>query len=66
MARGTVTHDTGMIKHRTNKGAAGAMTHAAIFRGRNVCLRFSRGSGIRAIMTGRAIVTDAGMVEDRR
>ena len=66
VTRGTVTHDTGVIKYGTNKGAAGAVTHATIFSGRNVCRRFSRGSGIRAIMTGRAIVTDAGMVEDRR
>ena len=65
MARGTVTHDTGMIKYGTNKGAAGAVTHATIFSGRNVCRRFSRGSGISAIMAASAIPIDAVVTEDR-
>jgi hypothetical protein len=64
MTRGTVIHDSRVIKHGTNKGAAGVMTHAAIFSGWNVCARLANSS--RAIMTGDAIVTDAGMVEDRR
>jgi len=64
MARGTVTHDPSMIKHRTNKGG-GVMTDATILGGGNVRTRLSRGIRIRAIMAGGTVTRDALVIEDR-
>ena len=63
MARGTVIHDTRVIKHCTNK-SGGVMTDTAILGGGNVRTRLTNGGA--AIMAGGTIVTDTGVVEYRR
>ena len=63
MAGGTVAYDTGVIKHRTNKGGS-VMTHPAIFSRSNMCNRLANRSG--AVMAGCAITGDTVVIEDRR
>jgi len=57
-----VAHDTGVIKHRTNKGGR-VMAHTAILRRNDMGTRFANSCG--AVMTTGAIAGDAIMIEDR-
>ena len=58
----TTIVDTRVIKHAGGK-TAGDMTHRAILGGRNMI--HSLANGGRAVMTGSAVVHDAGVIEHR-
>ena len=60
MTRSTVIHDTGVIEHRVEE-AAGNVTDAAILSCGEVVEMFTDGRC--AIMAGRAIIRDTGMIK---
>ena len=66
VAGGTVIGNTGMIKHRRYKGAAGYVTDITILRCWNMAGMLADRATSAAIMTGLALFTDdirAGMVD---
>ena len=58
----TATGHAGMIKHPGSK-TAGDMTHRTIIRGGNMIHRFA--DGLCSVMTGGAVIHDAGVIKHR-
>ena len=58
-----VAHDTGMIKHRTNKGGS-VMTHTTIFGRSDMCDRLANRGG--TVVAADTIARDPIVIEDRR
>ena len=59
-----VIHDTGVIKHGTDKGN-GVMTNATVLVGRHMVWRGYLARRRTAVMAGRTVVHDAGVIEIR-